>query len=192
MQIYAIAFWICYVLLMLVVYKAWLSKLIKKFKHGNRYLHYHVIDSGDHGDAVFHDGSNIIDGYNRIYAAERIYRGTLFYTEKNAEPLNMVEDIKSYKYYCDTKNFDTITRNDILETLMIIGAKNLLLMVIGIGIAVTVLSAVVNYFALNNMQGDLSNSINAVSNAVTALNTTMSPPGSGGAIIISPLSPGGK
>lgn len=128
--------------------------------HPLAYLHYHIIDTGEHGDFVFVEGNNVIDGVKRVFSQKKVFRGTVFYESGNVEPLEIERDLTKYKYYCDTKNYDTISRNDILQTLMILRAKELLMYLICIGIFVTLIGIVANYYFTNTLHTDIINSIN--------------------------------
>lgn len=152
-------FWIVYAMFIFTLYKAYLSKLVNRLRFGNRFVHYHILDTGEYGDKVFRDGENEIDGTKRIYVSEKVLRGTLFYEEKNPEPLAVKRDIKSYKYYCDSKNYDTVARNDLLQTLMILNAKELLMLLIGVSIVVSAIGIVATWYFTNTMHTDLNNAI---------------------------------
>ena len=135
-------FYMCifqYAILMYVVYKAYLSKLVQKLKGRNMYLHYHIVDTGEHGDRVF-------------------------YEEGNAEPLKVARDVSKYTYYCDTKNFDTVCRNDILQTLMVLRAKDIIVILIIIAMALTMITCVANLYFLHDAQSEI---IKAVVSATT-------------------------
>jgi hypothetical protein len=131
---------------MLVVYIAYGKKLIMKMRGKNMYLHYHVIDSGEAGEHLFTQKENIINGVSRVYNRECVLSGTLFYEDRNAEPLKIVRSVSDYKYFCDTKNFDVVCRNTILQTLMVLRGKDLIILVIVIGIVVSVLGAVAGIY----------------------------------------------
>ena len=110
-DIWMLAFIFTYTALIFVIYKAWLSKIINTLRHKDMFLHWHVIDTGACGDYVFKETQiNKPDGKERTYNRACVTHGTLFYEDGNAEPLKIKQDIPSYKYYCDTKNFDTVSQ----------------------------------------------------------------------------------
>lgn len=168
MNIWIYGFGMVYVLLMLVIYHAYGKKMIQKIQGRDMYLHYHIVDTGGHGDMVFKPGSNMINAHRRVYNRDCVTNGTLFYESGNAEPIRIERDISQYKYYCDTKNFDTVSRNDILQTLMVLRAKDILMFLIVIGIAVTVITCVANVYFIYDTQQQIKDAIIA-SHIVPAL-----------------------
>jgi hypothetical protein len=162
-------FWFMYFLFIITVYKAYLSKLVNILRYRNRFLHYHIIDTGEYGEKVFKDGENKIDGVSRIYSKDHVTNGTLFYEKDNAEPLKVKRALDLYKYYCDTKNYDTVARNDILPTLLILNAKNLIIALIVIGIFMSVASIVASWIFTNSIQNSLNSQFGAVAEQITHL-----------------------
>jgi hypothetical protein len=148
------------------VYKVWLSKLLAKRKFRDMYLDYHIIDTGEHGTRGFTSGINYIDGIARAYARERVQNGTLYYESNNSEPLKISRDISQYKYYCDTKNFDTISRNTILETLMILNAKNMLILLIIVACVVSIIMGLLNAYLTKDSISGLTKTVEAMNNTI--------------------------
>jgi hypothetical protein len=161
--IWFILFVFAYMAFFIVLYKAYLSKLIKRLKYKNMYLHYHIIDTGEQGDYVFNSEKvNRPDGNERAYNRERVNNGTLFYESGNAEPLNVkLADQESglYKYYCDTKNFDTVSRNTILETLMLLNAKQMLIMLLIVTMVLIIIVGGANIFLMHDQTGKILTAI---------------------------------
>lgn len=164
MDVWFYGFWFIYALFALTIYKAYLSKLIYRLRFGNRYVHFHIIDTGEYGDKVFTEGKNSVLGVERAFVKDKVKNGTIFYESKNAEPLEIKRDLKAYKYYCDTKNFDTISRNDVLETLMVLNAKQVILLLIGLSILISIVSLVANWYFTNSMHNDLNTNFELIMN----------------------------
>jgi hypothetical protein len=169
MEIWFYGFWIVYILFVFTCYKAYLSKLYHKLRYPGRFLHWHVLDTGEYGDKVFTDGENKIDGISRIYSKDHVSNGTLFYEHDNAEPVKVKRDLKLYKYYCDTKNYDTVARNDILPTLLILNAKQLIIALIIIGIVVSIGGIVASWMFTNNIENGLNSQFSALGNQISHL-----------------------
>lgn len=167
MEIYGIAFWITYLMLLGVVWQAYLSKIYRRLKHAGMYLSYHNLVTGAHIDRVWNEGVNIIDGKPRMYAADKVFKGTLYYDGDNVEPCEIERVIREggvlkYTYYCNSKNFDTVNRNDLLETLMILKTENKIILVIFIAIALIVLGVMANYYFVSSTHIDIITHIDAL------------------------------
>lgn len=162
-----------YAALIIVIWKAYLGRIYNIIKHPKHFYRYHIIDTGETGECVFKDGENRINGTARIFDRKALNNGSIFYEENNAEPIKIVKSIKEYKYYCDTKNFDTVTRNDILETLMILRAKELIQLLLIVIIVMVLISMGVNYYLIHTAALDIQNQINtAIETAKTAAGLT--------------------
>jgi hypothetical protein len=170
MTLWFYAFVGTYLILMAVLYLAYGKKTMQKVMGKNMYLHYHIIDSGEIGDRAFTKGENVINGVSRVYNRECVINGTLFYEDRNAEPLKVVRSVSDYKYFCDTKNFDTVSRNTILQTLMVLRAKDIILMVIIAGIMISIVCAVGVGYVVHSDQKAILDALGALA-APNALET---------------------
>ena len=169
MDIWMVAFFLAYGTLMVVLYKAWLQKIILALRNRGWYYHYHIIDSGIYGDAVFCDGVTLIAGTERTFDRSCILDGTLFYEEGNAEPVKIKRDAGNldggrYKYYCDTKNFHSVAKSDALETLLILRGKEMIIALIFIVIGVALLGAIINGYLTYSSSGDVQATLEIIKN----------------------------
>jgi hypothetical protein len=169
MDIWMIAFFLAYASLGVVIYKAYLQRLILQLRNMGWYYHYHVIDTGESGDMVFCAGVNDVNGVSRTFDRTCIYNGTVFYEANNAEPLKMKRDEGTekggeYKYFCNTKNFHSVAKNDVLETLLILRAKDMIIVLIMAVIVVAVLGAVANVYTTNSSAAAIQNTLEIIKN----------------------------
>ena len=147
------AFFFAWGSLCLVIYHAYLRKIILFLRNRSMYLHYHFIDTGDYGDRVFCEGTNIIYNKPYMYVKDCINNRTLFYKSDEVEPVKVERDLTKYKYFCFTKEFDIQNKSDVLKMLLVLAIENKLIVLLVIAIAVSIIAAVANaYISITSSQ----------------------------------------
>ncbi len=119
-------FWASWLVLFVLIYKFILKNIIKRKLYGDRWQYYYIIDTGDSGYVLFPvDYSSVkINGLERVYNREKILSGTLFYTQKNSEPLQTdcdfnCDNANTVEWYCDSHEFTTVLHNSLIEKLFL-------------------------------------------------------------------------
>lgn len=161
--IWFVLFVLAYLAFFVTLYKAYLRPMLLKFKHKEMYLRYVILDTGETDRVVFNQNDKtIVSGVARIYNRERVQNGIIYYESGNAEPLRVEQDISRYSYFCDTKNFDTISRNTILETLMILNAKQILMILLFVCMFLIIIAAIAQILIMEDAITGLQTQIQAV------------------------------
>lgn len=166
---YGVMFWIEYFIIVYLVYHFIIIKLYRKLHYGDRYIHYHIIDTGSHGNAIVSPSNEFrdSDGIKRIYDKECVNRGTLFYNFENVQPLSINEDKEKTTYYCDRQEFLVVTENKLLEQLYLTFNNQTINIMLLLIILSLIIAAGTLYFSVSNFS-DINNKVTQMYNLVNS------------------------
>ncbi len=139
------------IVIFVLLYKVAKDKVYKNL-FPNRYYKVCFIDLGWTGFKLFSkDGTFNHEGKEYALNRERLKGGTLYYTSKIAEPLNIEFDNNKASVYPDSTEFATITKNKVLKTLMYVQSHDLIMFILILAGAAVALDVFL-YMRLNGME----------------------------------------
>ena len=172
-DLWEVAFWVMWAMWAYMAYAHYLKPIITKIQAGTMYLTYHNIITGESINRTWTEGVNIIKGKPRMFVEELVSNGVLYYDGDNIEPLTLerilvYNGMPKYIYYCSTKNFDTVNRQDLLETLMILSVKDkIIAFLIVVGLIVFAFGAI-NLYMIYSVGNDINGHVAALNTAIQA------------------------
>ena len=116
-----------------------MRETIKEKIYGVRYKRWLEIDTGRFGSTVLDKSLDSCDimGQKKSVSRANIQHGWMFFVNDNAENLKIENDYKKYTAYCNSEEFDTVNKNTVLKSLVLImESKTILLILILAGLAV--------------------------------------------------------
>lgn len=120
--------WLYETLFILAVFFAFREVILERI-YGVRFKRWIEIDTGRHGYIILDKALNSakIMGTTRTIAQENILKGFIYYIRDCVENLKLESasfDRKKWQYYCNTEEFDTVSKNQLLRQLLYVLEKN--------------------------------------------------------------------
>lgn len=136
--------------------KSWINMSLKKIVYGDRCKKYVMIDSGKIGECILSkDGTKTkIKGIIKSVNDKNIKEDVLYFDSNLAENLMIEYNNDKAEYYQNSKEFDTLLKNNILEKLMITQAEKLI-QIITIIMIVVVILVLYEVFQLRGLGADV-------------------------------------
>lgn len=104
---------------------------IRKLIYGDaRIKRYIIIDTGETGYTTLNEDRNLctINGKLRSVNVSNIIKGIIYFVDDSAENMKMESATpKRWEFYCNSDEFDTIGKNNILRQFLYIAEKNYLM-----------------------------------------------------------------
>lgn len=148
--------WIFEILFILAVFFAMREVVLERI-YGVRFKHWIEIDTGRYGYVILDKSLTTakIMGINRTIAQENIVKGIIYYQRDNVENLKLESaEHGKWEYYCNTEEFDTVSKNQLLRQLLYVLEKNYILAIL-IVVFISLMVLVYNVYQVHQQQQDV-------------------------------------
>ena len=142
------------------------------FKYGIRRKTAFFIDTRDKVRVTLNQEMKKFEymGLDYIWNFEKEKNGGCIFITANAEALEVSLDIEKCRYWCDSNEYHTNLKNQLLETLMMLKSRDTIIMILIICLVAVIVSAAIMFFRT----GSIIESTTNIENSLTAINNTMS------------------
>ena len=100
---------------------------IAKAMYGVRYKKWLELDTGRSGYVILDKSMDTckIMGQRKAVKRENILNGWIYFVNENAENMKLENAPDKWQYYCNSEEFDTVYKNKLLQTLMLVMEANI-------------------------------------------------------------------